>query len=242
MHRINKKEYTFFNGKAEFLSLSTVLEKCENTGHSPVFLPELAEVLITNPEIMSWDIRPLSIRITGRTSRGTAVQVYAHIPGEWTDPQYIAVERKDKSSSGTLGGSLVLSQKCLDALINREGESIQGRRLVTVLDHKEIVSKTRNGIVSPNKALEDPRVIASFGSEKLAERYFKTYNANIPPSCLPYYNREGETENVFIGFESCSELIESEQVLGRTLYLSDSGISTHYFFIHRKILGVRSTN
>src|SRR3989338_8358340 len=127
---IGEEEYEIFQKE----SIVATLRACEQAGYSPLFMPEFGKLRIAHPELFKDWGRTMSIRASGRTSAGSAVEIYAHIPGDWSQRQYIS----DMNSENKLiNYALLLSQESFDALEKRNGETKDGTRLVTVMAHAQ---------------------------------------------------------------------------------------------------------
>src|SRR3989344_5842517 len=158
---IGKKEYEIFEKE----NIVATLRACEKAGYSPLFMPEFAVLRIAHPGLFKDWGRTMSIRATGRTSGCTAVEIYAHVPGPWSQRQYIS----DMISEGRLiNYVLPLSQQAFAALVKRDGEIHDGIRLVKVRDHAQ-AQKAKFGEQTLDEALENPHVQDFFGGEEQAE-------------------------------------------------------------------------
>ena len=164
---IGEKEYAFFEKDTIVGSLGA----CERVQYSPLFMPEQADLWIAHPELFKSYGRSVSIHATGTTSAGSPVEIYAHIPGEWSERQYISYA---VSEGKLINYALPLTQQAFDALEKRNGETDGITRVVTVMDHKK-ANKARFGEQSLDDALENPHVPAFFGSEERAEAYLNAY-------------------------------------------------------------------
>ena len=164
---IGETEYELFQKD----NVVATLRAMEKANYSPLFMPEFAQLRIAHPSLFKDWGRTMSIRASGKTSAGSAVEIYAHIPGDWSQRQYIS----DAISEGKLiAHALPLTQESFDALEKRNGEMQDGARLVTVMDHAQ-AQKGLFGEQNLDEALENPHVRDFFGGEKQAQTYLKAH-------------------------------------------------------------------
>ncbi|MDP3728895.1 MAG: hypothetical protein Q8R18_05610 [bacterium] len=175
---IGEREYEFFEGD----TLIDSLETCERAGYSPLFLPEFAALKIVYPALFQDWGRSMSIYASGRTSSGSEVDIYVHVPGEWSEMGYILNAISEKK---LINGALPLTQKSFDALEKRNGETKDGIRLVTVMDYARMNSG-KSGEPRLDKVLPD--VQAFLGGEEQAEAYYQAHRKVYGNKMQFYYN------------------------------------------------------
>ena len=164
---IGEEEYGIF----ERDNIVATLRACENAGYSPLFMPEFAQLRIAYPGLFKDFGRTMSIRATGKTSAGSALEIYAHVPGDWSQRQYISDAISEEK---LIAYALPLTQESFDALEKRNGETKDGIRLVTVMDHAQ-AQKWKFGEQSIDEALENPHVQAFLGGGEQAEAYLEVH-------------------------------------------------------------------
>ena len=164
---IGEEEYGIF----ERDSIVATLRACENAGYSPLFMPEFAQLRIAYPGLFKDFGRTMSIRATGKTSAGSALEIYAHVPSDWSQRQYISDAISEEK---LIAYALPLTQESFDALEKRNDETKDGIRLVTVMDHTK-VQRGKFGEQSLSRALENPHVQAFLGEEEQTEAYLEAH-------------------------------------------------------------------
>jgi len=164
---IGEKEYEIF----ERDTIVATLQACEKAGYSPLFMPEFAQLRIAYPGLFKDFGRTMSIRATGKTSAGSALEIYAHVPGDWSQRQYISDAISEEK---LIAHALPLTQESFDALEKRNGETKDGIQLVTVMDHAQ-AQKGKFEEQSLSQALENPYVQAFLGGEEQTEAYLEAH-------------------------------------------------------------------
>jgi len=164
---IGEKEYEIFRKE----SIVETLRACEKAGYSPLFMPEFVQLRIAHPGLFKDWGQTMSIRASGRTSAGSALEIYAHVPGDWSQRQYISDAISEEK---LIAYALPLTQESFDALEKRNGETKDGIRLVTVMDHAQ-AQKWKFGEQSLSQALENPHVQAFLGEEEQTEAYLEAH-------------------------------------------------------------------
>lgn len=183
VYTIDDKDYDFF----EKSSLVSTLRTCEEAGYSALFMPEFARLKIAHPRLFKDWGRTMSIRATGRTSAGSAIEIYAHVAGEWSERQYISDMISERRF---INYALPLRQASFDALEKRADErDASGVQLVTVMDHAK-AQKGRFGQQTLSQALENPHVRAFFGNEELTEGYVEAHKAVHGENILFYHSND----------------------------------------------------
>jgi|SRR3989344_4983925 len=105
---ISEEEYEIFQKE----NIVATLKAIEKAHYIPLFMPEFAQLHIAHPRLFKDLGQTMSIRVSGKTSAGSAVEIYAHIPGDWSQRQYIS----DMNSENKLiNYALLLSQESFDA-------------------------------------------------------------------------------------------------------------------------------
>jgi len=160
---VGEKEYDFFKKE----SLVDSLAACASAGYSPLFLPEFADLRIAHPLLFRDWGRSMSIRATGKGRQGNAIEIYAHVPGDWSEQAYIADAIAGKK---LINYTLPLSDAAILDLEERDGEMDGRTRLITVMDHAE-AQKAKFDYLTLEDAMENPHVVAAFGSEDRTQRY-----------------------------------------------------------------------
>src|SRR3989339_2184203 len=164
---IGEEEYEIFERE----NIVATLQACEKAGYSPLFIPEFAQLRIAHPGLFKGWGRTMSIRATGKTSAGSALEIYAHVPGDWSQRQYISDAISEEK---LIAYALPLTQESFDALEKRNDETKDGIRLVTVMDHTK-VQRGKFGEQSLSQALENPHVQAFLGGEEQTEAYLEAH-------------------------------------------------------------------
>ena len=212
---IGEEEYEIF----ERDTIVATLRACEKAGYSPLFMPEFAQLRIAHPGLFKDWGRTMSIRATGKTFAGSALEIYAHVPGDWSQRQYIS----DMISENKLiKYALPLTQESFDALEKRNGETKDGIQLVTVMDHAQ-AQKGKFGKQSLSQALENPHVQAFLGGEEQAEAYLEAHKNAYGNKIWIYHSND--LGNVPVA---------------RPLVLNNDDLSSNdYFDYYRRVPGVR---
>ena len=164
---IGEEEYEIFERE----NIVATLQACEKAGYSPLFMPEFAQLRIAHPGLFKGWGRTMSIRATGKTSAGSALEIYAHVPGDWSQRQYISDAISEEK---LIAHALPLTQESFDALEKRNGETKDGIQLVTVMDHAQ-AQKGKFGEQSLSQALENPHVQAFLGGGEQTEAYLEAH-------------------------------------------------------------------
>ena len=214
---IGEEEYEIF----ERDTIVATLRACEKAGYSPLFMPEFAQLRIAHPGLFKDWGRTMSIRATGKTFAGSALEIYAHVPGDWSQRQYIS----DMISENKLiKYALPLTQESFDALEKRNGETKDGIQLVTVMDHAQ-AQKGKFGKQSLSQALENPHVQAFLGGEEQAEAYLEAHK-----------NAHGNKIWIYLSNDLGNVPVARPLVLNSSGYLN----SFSDFNIYRRVPGGRT--
>lgn len=172
-------EYEFFLRE----SIVDSITECERAGYTPLFLPEFIDLQLAHPFPWLQRSRSMSICATGRSRQGNRIEIYAHVPGVWTDRAYIADAFDQRK---LIGHALPLSNEAILALEERNGEVHDGTRLVTVMEH-QAAQNAKFGPQSLDEALENPHVLASFGSEDRTRRYLAACKEKLCSSIFVWH-------------------------------------------------------
>jgi len=164
---IGEEEYEIFERE----NIVATLGAMEKSNYSPLFMPEFAQLRIAHPGLFEDWGQTMSIRASGRTSAGSALEIYAHVPGDWSQRQYIS---DAISKEKLIVRALPLTQESFDALEKRNGETKDGIQLVTVMDYAQ-AQKGKFGEQSIDEALENPHVQAFLGGEEQTEAYLEAH-------------------------------------------------------------------
>jgi len=143
--------------------VADVFEQATNEGYKALFMPELAVARIGSDELWQKWYTPPSLKATGKTSKGSNVVVYAHVPHYFSSPANI----RDAIKNGTLkNGTGAMPQEAFDSLVAQDGN---GR--VFVVDYDTLRKSTSNVIINVDAALEHPQTIPFLGGEAIAQAY-----------------------------------------------------------------------
>lgn len=197
----------------QYVALAKLMEK----GYTPLFMPTLVDSLLNSPSdspLRQFEHLTPSVRATGKTSAGTPVVVYAHIPHYLSDPENI----KTEINRGLVKYAARMPQEKFQHLVDLdETKDWAGNRLVWVVDYNPKNALTLE-MVSVQQAIEHPETTPFFGAEKRAQDYIdhivrKDENLKPNPS---YLIEMGYSDDL------------SEQPVGRLLYRSYLGFSGNW--------------
>jgi len=151
-------------------NIATALEECQKSGNRALFVPEIVDRRIkakpNEPIWHTWYCTP-SITVTGKTSQGSAVVLYVHIPNYSADPKNITETIGKKLVNGA--GKMPRPEfERLIALAEEEGDS------VFIIPHERLKG-SKTGLISIDDALNNPQTAAFLGGEKRAKEYLKRH-------------------------------------------------------------------
>ncbi len=200
-------------------SFARSLEDCSSAGYKPLFMPELA-IAKAGPycDARLWraEFTTMSAKITGRSRRGNAVVVYAHVPTSLCDPTNV---RRLIDGNAVINGALPIPEEEFLALLDQDGN---GR--VFVVDHSRLHIGTRwgryiesFGIFGGGDALDNPQTIPFLGGRKIAADYVAAHKRNC--------NRGS------IDFGHSGDL--ADRPIGRILYFGSNNSLCDYHHIDR---------
>ena len=178
---IGEKEYELF----ERDNIVATLRAMKKANYIPLFMPEFAQLRIAHPGLFKDWGRTMSIRASGKTSAGSAIEIYAHIPGDWSQRQYISDMISEEK---LINYALPLSQGAFDALEKRNGETKDGTRLVTVMAHAQ-AQRGKFGEQSLSQALKNSHVQAFIGGEEQTEVYLEAHR-NVRGNKIWFYHSD----------------------------------------------------
>lgn len=168
----NRRGQDFYVEASPVIPVYDALSECLKAGFKAAFMPELANLIIEAPEdsVLALDLyTTLSIKVTGTTSRGASVVVYAHCPTGFSHPGGLAAAVLNR----LVLGAGVMPQNSFQELVEHDGEMDDTNtiQLVWVVDH-EALEKAHGGIMSLEEALRHPQTGPFIGSQKRAEDLF----------------------------------------------------------------------
>jgi len=143
--------------------LHAALSSCED----PFFMPDMIRSRTSvdgNHRLWNtwWSVP--SIRATGRTSGGTPVVLYAHVPNFYSDANNIRIAVEERK---LVNGAGVLPREEFARLLSLEGNGVQ------VVDYNVLKNST-NGIIPISQAMKHPQTLPFFGVfEEEAQEYLK---------------------------------------------------------------------
>lgn len=161
--------------------MDNALKNLRQAHYRELFMPEIIDAKIEaqggNP-VMMRGFTSLSIRANGRTTAGTAVDVYAHIPSYLTSLENITSAMKsgliDQLSKKNFS-SAPIPQTELQRLADLDKLSdSEGNRLVWVIDYQGPEPFNLKPMHVDN-ALDVPRVIAFLGGKERAQKYLQRH-------------------------------------------------------------------
>ena len=196
--------------------LHAALSSCED----PFFMPDMIRSRTSvdgNHRLWkTWWSSP-SIRATGRTSGGTPVVLYAHVPNFYSDANNIRIAVEERK---LVNGAGVLPREEFARLLSLEGNGVQ------VVDYNVLKNST-NGIIPISQAMKHPQTLPFFGVfEEEAQEYLKKHKSLYGSSIGIWHSDDLGEEPVarvlFLGYVI-------NNVLNGYFILSNSG----------RVLGVR---
>lgn len=200
----------YVQGKAFYnRDMSLALEQTQKEGYRAIFMPELADTRIQadkGARIFNQWYTTLSIRVTGKTSKGAKVVVYSHADNHFSSPENIREEQRNLA-----GYAGIMPQPEFQNLVDSDGLTDEsGNRLVWVIDY-DTLRKSSSGRINVNKALKHPQTIPFLGGEERAVKYLAKHKE--------IYGEE-------IGIWHSDDLHQDgKQLLGRFLYLGDIDVN-----------------
>jgi hypothetical protein len=132
-------------------------------------MPEFADVRINSPKgARVWQncYSAPSVRVTGKTKKGSAVVVYAHVPNYFSNPENI---RKAVDSKNLVNGAGLMPDKDFQKLLKLEDGAN-----VFVVDYEKL-KKSPSAVISVDDALEHPQTVPFLGGQERAEAYLKRH-------------------------------------------------------------------
>ncbi|HIH15515.1 MAG: hypothetical protein QT08_C0022G0021 [archaeon GW2011_AR17] len=141
--------------------LHTALASCDGAFFMPDLIRSRISVDDSHRLWQTWWSAP-SIRATGRTSGGTPVVLYAHVPNFYSDANNIKTAVEERK---LVNGAGVLPREEFTRLLSLEGNGVQ------VVDHT-VLNKSPKGNISFSQALKHPQTLPFLGvSQEEAQAY-----------------------------------------------------------------------
>ena len=162
------------------------LSESERDNKSLAFMPQVVEARIGNKYILAseaykkiWDriIGTLSIKVTGKDTRGKKVILYAHTPHYFCNPENIR-------GAKDINGALVMPKEAFNGLLKK----VDGEKIFAV-DYDQI--KESPNIVPLCEALSHPEVIPFLGKYG-AKGYLKSRNVGLRKAGMLQIEREDD--------------------------------------------------
>src|SRR3989338_4317604 len=194
--------------------LHAALSSCED----PFFMPDMIRSRTSvdgNHRLWNtwWSVP--SIRATGRTSGGTPVVLYAHVPNFYSDANNIRIAVEERK---LVNGAGVLPREEFARLLSLEGNGVQ------VVDYNVLKNST-NGIIPISQAMKHPQTLPFFGVfEEEAQEYLKKQKSLYGPNIGIWHRNDlGEEpvarvlfldNNYYDNLNSGNDLIYNGRVLG----------------------------
>jgi hypothetical protein len=192
--------------------LHVALGRCLDSGKEALFMPEIIDAMIAlsheTSSIWETGYSAPSLKVTGKTEKGNAVAIYAHVPNELSFPKGI----RRAIIGGLRHGAVKISWEEFDRLLN-----LEDNKTVFVVDHNKF-SKTDLDYMPTKEALKHPQTIPFLGGKERAEAYLERH-AQV------FCNKDEK-----IGTWNCDDLDDGPR--GRLLYINGHGdMSSNYSVI-----------
>ena len=184
-------EFKVFNDNC---AMYDIFEKAKLEGYNLQYVPQIIDKKIqdtNNKDIWNGIYCTPGVRITGTTTIGKKVIVYAHIPNEYSDPENLKnVCENLKHGAGTY------SQKGLEQLVD-----LADNKTVFVLDYDQVMDYyakkginsqgTISEIITIDQALKNPHTIPLIGPR--AKEYFLLHKKIFGNKVEVYYTDDMDT-------------------------------------------------
>ena len=154
--------------------INKALSSCEKEGYEAQFMPAIIDARISAEKEariwQTWWSAP-SVSVTGRTSQGNPIVVYAHVPNYFSNPRNIETAIKQELGNG----AGIMPQNQFQKLVDlNELKDKQGNRLVWIVDY-DALKNSKSDVISFQEALEHPQTIPFVGGEERAEKYLEKH-------------------------------------------------------------------
>ena len=147
-------------------------------GYTALFMPEVTGLMLLLEKVRLRFYTTPSIRAVGETKGGNVVDIYAHVPNFYSNPENIEAAIK----KGLQNHATELPQEEFSRLLDKEDHD-----RVYVIDH----TKARSGEIRIAKAMEHPHFVPFIGSEEAAEKLLDmwsiVFGKQIPIWCDDFY-------------------------------------------------------
>lgn len=160
------------------LTVNTLIQ-CYNQGFEALFMPDIIDARIeSQPDAYFWQnsFSTISIKVTGKTKKGNAVVVYAHVPNYFSNAINLARAIRGGLVDSAAGMPKHEFQRLLELEDNKKVFVVNCDKLKKFHSDKLKKDSMGSGIDIPIKeVLKHPQTIPFIGGRERAERYIECF-------------------------------------------------------------------